>query len=269
MKYCTHCKKTYSDKFNFCPICAEDLIDKKEYDERQSAELERRKVFEEVNKIDREYQALKKQVLAADVNSLYKDCFPSRLIAYSFFGKSLNKANEALNLLKDWADIVMFHKIHTPKSMYDELMVLSNKLIDNQNRIKERLVKVKEVASKLGLYIIRAANDMSLNYKNIDSYINGGTYCHYYRDLDSCVRFTVKKSLKSRISEDIFKGKESTIGPNYIHLKSEFDRLFAYQTMLYNVMQDLLNGYRMVGVDFLELEKGSFAYYAENYLKKI
>lgn len=269
MKYCEKCKKTYSDAFTFCPICAEKLIDKEVVDKKRLDEIEREKELAEVHKIEKEYQALRKQVISVYDYFEYERIFPSKLRHYSFVGNSTNKANQALEMLKDYADAIMFHKIHTPKKMFDELMVMYDKLVSNSKKIKTLLAKAKAKEPNLGLYFKKYIWDVARDDMNIDAYINGGTYTHVYRESGVSKKFSVAKSLKSRITDDILKGKENILGPNYLYLKNEFESLFAHQSKMYFGLEDFLNGAKQVGILNIELDNHIFEYFSKNYLRKI
>ena len=270
MKYCVHCEKTYSEKFNFCPVCAERLIDKKEFDEKHLAELERQKQVDEIHKIEREYQALKKQVCAVYDYFEYQSIFPAKIHNFSFsrIRMSVKQAQEALEILKDYADSIMFHKIRTPKKMYEELMVTYEKILDNSRRIKVELQKAKAKELPFNSYLRFFVNKAVLEEANINAYINGGTYRYVY-DSGVSKKFMVTKSLKSRIAEDILKGSERTLGVNYLHLKQEFEVILKHQNGLYFSLVDFLSGIKNVGIEQLELDKYTFVYFSENYLKKI
>ena len=249
-KYCFPCKKSFSNEYQYCPICRSILITETEYkkeleNERIKQEQENRTKREDellvsngkkLYEVFQKYESINIYLMAARVlkivkYSQYEDDFERGLrkcyINNRYYFDSYFNRDALLKLY----DVVIEHK--------------SYKCSDMINDVKKEIITVKENLNKLNTLLSQCKyinNNETLNYGKLASgWLNGG-----YFEITSRSISTIEE--RNTGENDFFR---DTVYRVYKHMSYDIDKYYASRGIESRILNELKVASNDYGIKYI------------------
>lgn len=270
MNICAECKKEYNDDIKFCGYCGQKLISKDEYEQNLKKEKAEQDEKNKIDEIKTQFRK-KKLFIKQYVDFINDNVVIPYAVASSLNWNSVSEAEKSLLILEDFCDIIYFHKTNTKQTMYKKLNSLYDEIKTKYDKIIDLNKKALALKGGNAINFRIKQRESQLYLSELKAYIYGGEFSlftekttkYWYR------KYTVLKSIKDRINDDVYNGEIYKFGLNYLYLLKEFNHLIFIEDKII----ETLTKASTIGINYT-FDKPDiqtiplFQNFQDNYLKK-